>query len=44
MLLKHLSTFFVDNWLTGADTIEKACEMFEEATRILGDAGMPLNK
>ena len=35
---------YVDDWLTGANTVEEACKMFSEAQRVLSDAGMILSK
>ena len=35
---------YVDDWLSGADSVEDASLMFAEAREILGRAGMPLNK
>jgi len=35
---------YVDDWLSGADTAEEACEKFKEAQSILAEAGFPLSK
>ena len=35
---------YVDDWLSGADTVEEASKMFNEAQSILLDAGMTLSK
>ncbi|XP_076044820.1 uncharacterized protein LOC143027420 [Oratosquilla oratoria] len=35
---------YVDDWLSGADTVEEANTMFLEAQSILSDAGMTLSK
>ncbi|KAK4324412.1 hypothetical protein Pmani_004972 [Petrolisthes manimaculis] len=35
---------YVDDWLSGADTVEEASKMFNEAQNILLDAGMTLSK
>lgn len=35
---------YVDDWLTGADTEEEACEMFVEAKDVMNQAGMTLAK
>ncbi|XP_076037198.1 uncharacterized protein LOC143022737 [Oratosquilla oratoria] len=35
---------YVDDWLSGADTVEEANTMFWEAQSILSDAGMTLSK
>jgi hypothetical protein len=40
--LKH--NFYVDDWLSGADTVEEAKLMAEKATSILSEAGMTLTK
>ena len=36
--------FYVDDWLSGADTEADACEMFVEATQVMGEAKMSLAK
>ena len=36
--------FYVDDWLSGADTPAEACEMFVEATQVMGEAKMSLAK
>ena len=35
---------YIDDWLSGADTVEDACKMFSEAQSILSEAGMTLSK
>ena len=35
---------YVDDWLSGADTEEEACSMFQEAKSIMSQAGMSLAK
>ena len=34
----------MDDWLSGADTPAEACEMFVEATQVMGEAKMSLAK
>ena len=38
------NNLYVDDWLSGADTVEDASSMLHDAQRILADAGMVLTK
>ena len=44
-LIKELKEdIYVDNWLSGGNSSEEACNKFEEAKAILDEASMPLAK
>jgi hypothetical protein len=38
------SNLYVDDWLTGADSDEEACDLFIKGNSVLGEAGMSLAK
>nr|XP_027223346.1 uncharacterized protein LOC113815482 [Penaeus vannamei] len=44
VVIELKDNLYVDDWLSGADTAEEACEKFKEAQSILAEAGFPLSK
>ena len=45
VVIKELNdNLYVDDWLSGADTEQEACEMFAEAKSVMSQAGMCLAK
>ena len=38
------NNLYVDDWLSGADSVDEACVKFKEASKIMAEAGMSLSK